>query len=85
MSMRFGKRNQRKSRMFNPSHSDLDKAINQFLTSGGEIRKVCASDYSSQQFILKTDRESAADDFLNDAYRNSASFNSSFCVPDVLS
>ncbi len=84
MGFSFRKKYHRKSRSFNPTRSELDEAMDEFLASGGEIKSVSASDYSVQQFVMMNDRSSAADDFLNEGNKTD-SIGPEFSVPDVLS
>jgi len=84
MGIDFRKKSLRKSRKFNPTRNELNKAMDEFLTAGGEIKKVSASDYSIQQFVMINDRDSGADDFLNEG-NNSDTMGPKFSVPDVLS
>ena len=84
MSFGFRKKYKRKSSSFNPTRSDLDIAMDEFLASGGEIKSVSASDYSIQQFVMMNDRSSAADEFLNEGNKTDST-GPEFSVPDVLS
>lgn len=56
-------RRARKAVSFNPNHKEIDNAVEEYLKSGGTIKKIEIDEEAYQAFIKM--RDAAADDFLN--------------------
>lgn len=56
-------RRRKNAKPFNPGHEELNAAINDFMSQGGEIHRIAATDDNLSTFLEKKD-ERAVDDFL---------------------
>jgi len=63
MKRKMMSRRRSRSRSFNPGHEELNKAVQEFVTSGGKITQIAATDSNLGAFMERKD-ERAVDDFL---------------------
>jgi len=63
MKKQMNSRRRTRSRSFNPGHEELAKAMNEFVTTGGHITRLEATDNNLSEFLQRKD-ERAVDDFL---------------------
>lgn len=61
---RAWRKSDNRSASFNPSHSDIDSAIQAFLSSGGEIMSVEDANNISPEVLPNLDNGFLADSFL---------------------
>lgn len=60
------KRRKRKSTSFKPTRSDVQKAVNDYLSAGGQITRIEASDANYEQFMKGKENFSSISDFFYD-------------------
>jgi hypothetical protein len=60
------KKRNNQSISFKPSRQDIESAVDDFLKSGGKIKKVVVNERTYKDFVALNELPSAADDFLND-------------------
>ena len=61
--MRRGRRS-KKSKSFNPNHQDIETALAEFKSRGGEVKKVGATKSNLDSFIQRKE-ERAIDEFFS--------------------
>ena len=62
-----GRRRKRKGKAFNPTHEQLDQAVEAFLNKGGEIRKINDISKRCDEFVSNFKSTVLADSFLMDS------------------
>ncbi|MDX2469618.1 MAG: hypothetical protein QNL04_03460 [SAR324 cluster bacterium] len=61
--MRRGRRS-KKTKSFNPNHQEIERALAEFQSRGGEVKKVGANSQNLSSFIERKE-ERAIDEFFN--------------------
>jgi len=60
------KKGRRRSVSFNPSHTYIEKSVEEYLKNGGKITRIERINGSYQNFVSINEPVSSADDFLFD-------------------
>lgn len=60
----FKRRGRRRTVSFNPSHSYIEKSVEEYMKDGGKITRIERVNGSYQNFVAMADTQSSADDFL---------------------
>ncbi len=63
MSWRRGRKSKKRRLSFNPNHSDVENAVEEYLKQGGTIKKIELDEKAYQAFVKM--RDTGVDDFLN--------------------